>query len=351
VESQRNSADTKKDIIATVVMPTFNEEMYIQQAVESLVDDYFRENGELIIVDGQSSDATRDIVAAIADKANDTGKETGLRLKLIENVNKTQAYGLNLGIKAAQGKYIVRADAHCIYPPGYVKACVEQIEKTGAGNFGGMMLPQGKDDYQKAIALAFQHPLGVGDAKWHLGNFQGAVDTVYLGNYRRDLFDEVGYFDTNCRTNEDSELDLRIIKSGRKVYLDSSLQVTYFPRESFRKLIKQYFFYGRGRAYTTFKHRRVTSWRQLAPQCVVLGLLASLLLSFWKPLFLWIPLLYVVSIVSISIFSWRKRKETTNKQRLLMATACMLMHISWGVGFLTFALTRWMPSTSSGAWD
>jgi len=348
VESLRNSADTQKDLVVTVVMPTFNEEMYIQQAVESLVDDYFRENGELVIVDGQSTDATRDIAATL--------KSTGLSIRLLENVNKTQAYGLNLGIKAAQGKYIVRADAHCIYPPGYVKACVDQIDKTGAGNFGGMMLPKGKDDYQKAIALAFQHPLGVGDAKWHLGNFRGPVDTVYLGNYLRDIFEEVGYFDTNCRTNEDSELDLRIIKSGRQVYLDSTLQVTYFPRESFDKLIKQYFFYGRGRAYTTFKHRRITSWRQLAPQALVLGLLASLFLAFWKPVFLLVPGIYVVSITGISLLSWRRlndntNRRITNKQRLLMALACMLMHISWGVGFLTFALTRWMPSTSSGAWD
>jgi succinoglycan biosynthesis protein ExoA len=320
------------DILVSVVMPSFNEETYIRQAAESLTDDYFRENCELIVVDGKSVDRTREIVAGL--------QHAGIRLKLLENENRTQAFGLNLGIMEARGKYIVRADAHCIYPPGYVKSCVTLLEKTGAGNVGGMMLPKGKDDYQKAIALAFQHPLGVGDAKWHLGNFQGDVDTVYLGNYRRDLFKKIGLFDTNCRTNEDSELDLRILKAGKRVYLDSTIQVIYFPRETFRKLVKQYFFYGKGRAYTTFKHKKITSWRQLAPQCLVLGLPVSLILSLWQPLFVLFPALYVGAVFSISLLSWRKSREITEKQRLLMAAACILMHVSWGVGFLAHALSR-----------
>ena len=320
------------DILVSVVMPCFNEEAYFRQAAESLIDDYFREKCELIVVDGMSVDGTREIAAGL--------QHAGIRLKLLENENRTQAFGLNLGIMEARGKYIVRADAHCIYPPGYVKSCVTLLEKTGAGNVGGMMLPKGKDDYQKAIALAFQHPLGVGDAKWHLGNFQGDVDTVYLGNYRRDLFEEIGLFDTNCRTNEDSELDIRILKAGKRVYLDSTIQVIYFPRETFRKLVKQYFFYGRGRAYTTFKHRKITSWRQLAPQCLVLGLPVSLILSLWQPLFLLFPALYVGAVFGISLLSRRKSREITEKQRLLMAAACILMHVSWGVGFLAYALSR-----------
>jgi succinoglycan biosynthesis protein ExoA len=321
-----------KDILVSVVMPSFNEEAYIRQAVESLMDDFFRENCELIVVDGQSVDGTREIVAGL--------QHAGIRLKLLENENRTQAFGLNLGIMEARGKYVARADAHSVYPPGYVKSCVELIERTGAGNAGGMMLPQGKSDCQKAIALAFRHPLGVGDAKWHLGNFQGDVDTIYLGNYRRDLFEEIGLFDTNCRTNQDSELDLRILKAGKRVYLDSSIQVVYFPRETLSKLVKQYYFYGKGRAYTTFKHRKVTSWRQLAPQCLVLGLPAFLILSLWQPLFLLFPALYVGAVLSISLLSRRKSREITEKQRLLMAAACILMHVSWGVGFLAHALSR-----------
>ena len=328
-------------VLVSVVMPCWNEERFIGQAIESLMDDYFREHCELIAVDGMSDDRTREIIEGLRDE--------GICIKLLENPNRTQAYGLNLGIKAARGKYIVRADAHCVYPPGYVRKCIELLEETGAGNAGGRMLPMGMNDGQQAIALAFQHPMGVGDARWHLGNFQGDVDRVYLGTYRRDLFDEIGLFDTNCRTNEDAELDIRILKAGKRVYLDSSIQVVYFPRETFKKLIKQYFFYGKGRAYTTLKHKRITSWRQLAPQAILGGLIVSLGLSFWKPLFLLIPLVYAASLVVIALLSWRRREGSASerkislKQRFLMAAACGIMHVSWGVGFMATCLSSLRP--------
>lgn len=327
--------------LVSVVMPCWNEERFIRRAIESLTDDYFRENCELIAVDGMSDDRTREIIQEIS--------EEGTPIRLLENPNRTQAHGLNLGIRAARGTYIVRADAHCVYPPGYVKRCIELLEETGADNAGGRMLPVGLNDSQQAIALAFQHPLGVGDARWHLGNYRGEVDRVYLGTYRRELFDEIGLFDTNCRTNEDAELDIRIIKAGKRVYLDSSIQVVYYPRETFKKLIKQYFHYGKGRAYTTLKHKTITSWRQLAPQAILGGLIVSLGLSFWNPLFLLIPMAYAASLVSISLLSWRRQAKPASaakislKQRLLMAAACGIMHLSWAVGFMVTCFSRLRP--------
>lgn len=113
----------------SVIMPCLNEEAFIREAVESLVDDFFRKNCELIVADGMSQDGTRRIVEELIKE--------GLRIRLLENKNKTQAHGLNIGIKEAQGKVVVRADAHCVYPPGYIQRCVEMLEETGAANGGG----------------------------------------------------------------------------------------------------------------------------------------------------------------------------------------------------------------------
>jgi len=257
-------------------MPCYNEKKFIKKSIESLVDDYFLKNCEIIIVDGMSTDGTRDIVQSFIKQR--------LRGKLLENKLKFQAHALNLGISQAKGRIIVRADAHCLYPAEYIKKCVELLEKTGASNVGGTMLPQGTTTDQKAISLALKHPLGVGDAKWHLGNFSGYVDTVYLGTFWIKLFDEIGLYDANANPNEDAELNLRILKAGKKIYLDSSIKVIYFPRESLKKLAMQYFKYGRGRCYTTLKHRKITSLRQLGPFGLVVGLILSLILSFFCPL-------------------------------------------------------------------
>ena len=320
----------------SVVMPCYNEEKFIKKSIESFVNDYFLTNCELIIVDGMSSDGTREVVKSL--------KKKGLRLKLLKNEKKFQAYGLNLGISEAKGEIIVRADAHCVYPNEYIKKCVELLEKTGASNVGGLMLPQGTSMNQKAISWALKHSVGVGNAKWHLGNFSGYVDTVYLGTFWKKLFDEIGLYDTNCKTNEDAELNLRILKAGGKIYLDSSIKVVYFPRESLKKFASQYFRYGRGRSYTVLKHKKITSLRHLAPVLLVVGLFLSIILSLYWPLFLLLPTFYLFSLLLTALLSWTKEKMPL-RQRLLTGLAWAIMHTSWGVGFLSYLIFRKKSNT------
>ena len=311
----------------SVVMACYNEEKFIKKSIESLVDDYFLNNCELIVVDGMSGDRTQDIVRSFIGQ--------GLQVRLLENKKKLQVYGLNLGIAEAKGKIIVRADAHCLYPPGYIKKCVNLLETKGVSNVGGMMFPKGTKIAQRAIALAMQHPAGVGDAKFHLGNFNGYVDTVYLGTFWKKLFDEIGLYDTNCKTNEDAELNLRIQKAGKKIYLDSSIKVIYFPRESLKALANQYYKYGTGRCYTFLKHSKITSFRQIAPVILVIGLFFSIVLSFWKLLFLFLPLSYLLALFLTALLSWKKQAIPL-KQRILMGLAWVTMHTCWGAGFLSY---------------
>jgi len=313
----------------SVVMPCFNEEKFIKESIESLVDDYFPKYCELIIIDGMSSDGTREVVQSFIKQ--------GLPIRLLENKKRFQAYGLNQGISVAKSEIIIRADAHCLYPDGYIKKCVELLETTGATNVGGVMLPQGASTNQRAISLALIHPLGVGDAQWHLGNFNGYVDTVYLGTFWKKLFDEIGLYDTNAHPNEDAELNLRITKAGKKIYLDSSIKIIYFPRESLQKLAMQYFKYGKGRCYTSLKHKKITSLRQLAPVLLVMGLSLSLILSFFWPLFFLFPFSYLLALFLTTLFSWPKKKIPL-KQRMLVGLAWVIMHTCWGMGFLSYLI-------------
>jgi succinoglycan biosynthesis protein ExoA len=310
----------------SVIMPCYNEEESIGKSIESLIDDYFLKYCELIIVDGMSNDGTSEIVQSFIAR--------GFQIKFLKNKKKLQTYGLNLGISEAKGDIIVRADAHCLYTPGYIKKCVNLLETTGASNVGGVMQPKGTKTVQQAIALAMQHPVGVGDAKFHLGNFSGFVDTIYLGTFKKILFDEIGFYDTNCITNEDAELNLRILKAGKKIYLDSSIKVIYFPRESLRNLAVQYFKYGRGRCYTTLKHKRITSMRQIGPVILVIFLILSFFLSFWNLLFLFLPFSYLITLSLIALFSW-PRHSIPLKERILTCIAWITMHVCWGIGFLS----------------
>jgi len=310
----------------SLIMPCLNEESFIENAIKSLINDYFRENCELIIVDGMSKDGTRNIIQSLMNR--------GLPIKLIDNSNTLQVFGINKGIQASNGNIIVRTDAHCLYPPNYIRNCVSLLNSTGATNAGGVMLPQGQHSVQNAIALAMQHPVGVGDAKFHLGNFKGYVDTVFLGTFRKKTLDEIGLFDVKAHPNEDAELNLRLLKANKKIYLDSSIKVTYFPRETLKDLGIQYFKYGQGRCYTVLKHKKITSLRQVLPVALVLLLAVTIISSIFYPLFLIIPLLYIVSLLSTAFLSWSNR-NIPFKERFLMGVAWGVMHICWGFGFLS----------------
>src|SRR5947209_2066814 len=84
---------------------------------------------EIIVADGMSEDGTREILQQLASKEP--------RVKLIENPERIVSAGLNAAIRAAQGKIIIRMDAHTEYAPDYVRRCVEVLEWTGADNVGG----------------------------------------------------------------------------------------------------------------------------------------------------------------------------------------------------------------------
>jgi len=313
----------------SVIMPCYNEAKYIAKSIESLLDDYSLKNCEILVVDGMSNDGTQEIIQSLIKE--------GLPISLFQNEKRVQAHGLNLGISKAEGETIVRVDAHCLYPPGYIEKCVELLKSKDAWNVGGVVLPQGTKTVQKVIALALKHPLGVGKAKWYAGNYSGYSKSVPFGTFRKELFDNVGLYDPKAKANEDAELNLRIQKAGGKVYLDSSIKVTYFPRESLKELAVQYFKYGRGRCYTTLKHRKITAPRQILPVFLVLGLLFSVVLSFFRPIFLLFPLSYLGALFLTTLFSWPKQ-SIPFKRRVLAYLAFLIIHICWGIGFLSYLI-------------
>ena len=221
----------------SLIIPVYNEEQMIQRCLDSIINqDYPKSLMEIIIIDGGSRDRTVERIKKIMEK------NPKIRFKLLNNPQKLQGYALNIGIKncSPESKVILRIDAHSIYPPEYISKCVSTLFEKGVENVGGVMYPIGETSFQKAIAFCMQHPLGVGDSKFHLGNYSGYVDTVYLGCFKRDIFEKVGLFDPKMTPNEDAELNLRIIKNGGRVYLNKDIKVYYYPRNRVIKFILQY---------------------------------------------------------------------------------------------------------------
>jgi succinoglycan biosynthesis protein ExoA len=250
--------------LVTVAMPCRDEERHIAACLASIqAQDYPPERVEILIADGRSTDRTLAILTAL--------RHVDPRIRVVDNPDRLQSAGLNRLIRAAKGEIVVRMDAHCAYHPSYLSACVAVLRRTQADNVGGAQRARARTSFQRALCAALESPLGVGGAAYRSADREGFVDTVFLGAFRRDVFDRVGLFDPCAITNEDAELNQRLLASGGRIYLSKEIVVHYEPRASFSELFRQYFRYGAGRARTLLKHRRLPSLRPVLPFAAVTG--------------------------------------------------------------------------------
>jgi len=307
----------------TIAMPAFNEEHYIESCIASVqAQDYPRELIEILVADGHSTDRTREILARLAD--------ADPRIHVIDNPARLQAAGLGLMVRQATGDIIVRMDVHAEYAHDYVRTCVETLERTGADNVGGAQRAKAKTFFQRALCAALESPLGVGGAKYRSREADGFVDTVFLGAFRRRVFETIGLWDPGAVTNEDAELNQRILDSGGQVYLSRDIVVHYFPRDTFKSLATQYFRYGRGRARTLLKLGRFPTLRPLVPFFVVTGAAALVL----------IPPLWPLAPVAFAAYALVTGAEAVRVGGKLGAAGIPrvwaifpVLHVSHGAGF------------------
>ena len=151
----------------SVVLPTLNERGYLRDCLDSLLKQDSREIIEILVVDGGSSDGTREVVEA-----------QGGVVRLIDNPRVTAAAAMNIGIAEAVGDVICRADAHTIYSPDYVRRCVDVLRESGAENVGGPMVPVGTTNFGRAVSAVTTSPFGVGPGKFHYATGRMDVETV-----------------------------------------------------------------------------------------------------------------------------------------------------------------------------
>lgn len=260
--------------LVSVIVPCRNERAHIEAFCASLFAQALPEGWRLeaVIADGQSDDGTAEWLQAHADE----------RLRVIDNPGRIVSTGLNRALSIARGCVIVRMDVHSVYAPDYVAECIAALARTGADNVGGAWRAVGADGMQRAICAVFQSRWISGGARSRLLDYEGEVDTVYLGAWPRASFERFGGFDEQLVRNQDDEHNLRIVKGGGKVWQSARIRSSYTPRARLGALWRQYLQYGYWKPFVMRKHGQPASLRHLVPGLFVLALLASLLLAPWS---------------------------------------------------------------------
>jgi glycosyltransferase involved in cell wall biosynthesis len=324
----------------TAMIVARNEERYIERCFRSLLEQsYPADRYEVLIIDSLSDDRTLEIAREVEGKYSfrqtvDGQDKVKIQVRYLTNSKKLLAAGWNLGIKEANGDYVIRIDAHGYADKDFILKSVEtMLAIDDAVCVGGSMRTEAISEKGKIIADVLSSPFGVGNSKFRYSQKAQYVDTVAFGLYKKSVFLEVGYFDETLKRNQDNDMHRRIRENGGKFYLNPEIRSVYHPRETVRSMMKQGFNNGKWNIITFKRDRKTLCLRHLVPLLFVICIVGLTFLGFffrhcWSFLVGILVLYFALGV----IFSHLKTKKI--ERLLLMPIFFLLLHMSYGTGSL-----------------
>lgn len=317
-----------------VAVPALNEADAIGDCIRSLVTSgNFMRSVKIVVADGGSTDGTLEKLDRLCVEFPN--------LVVLRNPAKLQSAGVNAVVEnfsTSAHKYLIRCDAHAVYPSGYVKdltICLAQ--RPDAASVVVPMDSVGNNSFSKASGWIVESKLGSGGSA-HRGKAKsGWIDHGHHAGFRLEWFRKVGGYDITFSHNEDAEYDYRIALEGGRIWLAADIRLDYSMRPTLKKLAKQYWAYGRGRARTILKHRMKPRLRQVIPVIHVALLAITIGLGLIWPIFWYYPGLYTAVLIGASVAGARHFNALGG---LWAGPALGAMHLAWGAGFLRQLCSR-----------
>lgn len=311
----------------SVVMPVYNEEKYIRDCIDSLLmQDYAQENMEWLIIDGCSTDKTKDILKEYQIKHPDL-------IYIFDNPNKTAPFAMNIGISHARGEYIIRLDAHAKYNNDYISKCVYYLNNTDADNVGGLAETRGKGFVGETIALMLSSKFGVGNSQFRTNGSSGYVDTVPFGAFRKEVFENLGGYDERLTRNQDNEMNYRIRKNGGKIFLANDIRFTYYCRDSVQGIAKMAVQNGCWNVITMKLCPGSMGVRHFIPLLFLVSLIFLPIIAIVLSWIWWLYLCEIILYFMLDVFFAIKCTKKIKKIVLLIALF-PIFHLAYGFGSL-----------------
>ena len=315
----------------SVVLPVRNESAHILGVLEQLLRQSLTlERFEILVVDGMSTDDTRDKVRGLM--------EAHPNIRLLDNPAGLSGSGRNVGVRHARAPYVLFVDGHCRIPnPDMLSAVLAAFE-------GGALcisrpqplIADGVDPFQAAASAARTSWLG-----HHTGSRIYTADDHLCSplsagcGYSRVLYLELGGIDESFDAGEDLEFNLRVHKRGIHAHHSRDFEVRYHPRGNVLSLFRQLYRYGYGRARMSRKHPSEFSPLSTVLMLFVLWMvLAPLAASVWNPaLHLWAATTTAYGLCVTGLSAWLAMQRHVSFP--LVVAAFLASHIGAGLGFLS----------------
>lgn len=315
----------------SLIIASRNEEQFIRRCLDSIIQQtYPRHRLEVLVVDGMSSDKTKERVKEYIQNYP--------FIQLLENPKKLTPFAMNIGIKNSKGDVIILVNAHSLLDKDFLKNSIHYLNRTGADAVGGMLesINEESSSIAKAIPIATDSIFGAGGRRYRNRLEEGFVrDTLPYCAYRRDLIDRIGWIDEDLIRDQDEEFNYRILKNGGKIYYTPRIKSYLYIRPDFRRVWKQHFQYGYFKPLVAQKAGGIFTWRQTIPSIFVGSLFITGLFSLFIKYSLWGFFLILGSYIGLNLlFSLILSIRESFKLFPLIAISFATLHVSYGFGYI-----------------
>ncbi len=187
----------------SVVIPAFNEEENISNALEGLVRQQTKYPFEVLVIDNASTDKTAQVAKSFSDK---------LRLRVIHESTKGRGAARARGFAEAKGDIIFSTDADCVVPPNWIEKTMQVFSKrhniiavTGAPYLNDCNLLT-----NTSFNLFFapgMYGWRATTGHWLICGFNFAV--------KKEAYQKSGGFDAQLNAGEDVDVSFKLAKVGK----------------------------------------------------------------------------------------------------------------------------------------
>lgn len=320
------------------IIIAYNEEKTLTSILQDLKkQDYPHEKIQVILVDGSSTDATKELMNLFA-KENKSFKQ----VIVLDNPKRTLPCGWNIALEAAQEDVILRVDAHASIPCDFISnniRCLESGEKICGGYRPNII--DGETPWKKILLLAESSMFGSGIAPYRHNSEKRYVKSIFHGAYCKEVFLKVGNYNEHLKRTEDNEMHYRMRKAGYKICFDPSIISYQYTRNTLARMMKQKFLNGYWIGKTTKVCPQCLSIYHFVPGLFVFGIVLTFsfaIVHIWAPcLVMWCCYWGLAIIMALTAILQEKKFSGSY---MALPVLFFLLHISYGIGTLKGLLSR-----------